>query len=278
VVSEWDKSNNNMVAKAAIGAVSSGGGRGGKGYNSSADKLPVQPAMPSQKVAHESAEKHKNKGNSFMANREYQQALESYTSALEFSPNGPQSHVYYSNRAAALCYLERYQEAAQDSERALGLKPNYGKAHARLGLSRYFLNDYEGAAVAYTAALRYDPDNAASKSYLAKAKQKLERQQAEAASINVNQEARRLMEDPDMLLMAKKVLSANDDAELLNDPEMKNISRRAMADPTMNEALQHIHQVDKAALSPTNNNSTSHANNSASSRGKGRGRLNTGEV
>lgn len=244
VVSEWDKSNNKAHSVEAV----TGGGRG-KGHS----RLP---AMPPPGVANETAEKHKNKGNSFMANREYQQALESYTSALEFAPNGPQSHVYYSNRAAALCYLERYLEAAQDSERALGLKPNYGKAHARLGLSRFFLHDYEGAVVAYTAALQYDPDNAASKSYLAKAKLKLERQQHEA-SIDVTQEARRLMEDPDMMLMARKALSASSDLELLNDPDMRHISRRAMNDPTMKEALQHIHQVDKMALSPTNGGGSS---------------------
>ena len=109
-----------------------------------------------------------------MAHREYSLALEAYTSAIKCSPTGPQSHVYYSNRAAALCYLERYSEAIADSEKSLELNPSYGKAHARLGLSRFFLQDYAGAVSAYTAALKYDPDNAASKSYLAKAKAKLE--------------------------------------------------------------------------------------------------------
>lgn len=120
------------------------------------------------------AEKFKAKGNAFMAHREYTLALEAYTSAIKTSPNGPQSHVYYSNRAAALCYLERYSDAIADSEKSLELNPNYGKAHARLGLSRFFLQDYAGAVAAYTAALKHDPDNAASKSYLAKAKAKLE--------------------------------------------------------------------------------------------------------
>jgi tetratricopeptide (TPR) repeat protein len=252
VVSEWDKSNIGKAAsvEAVLTSGSSGRGKkGGHGRSSSSSSIRL-PAMPSPGVAYETAEKHKNRGNSFMANREYQQAFESYSAALEFSPNGPQSHVYYSNRAAALCYLERYEEASKDSERAVALKPTYGKAHARLGLSRFFLTDYEGAVMAYTASLQYDPDNAASKSYLAKAKLKWERQQHEA-SINVTQEARRLMDDPDMMLMAKKALNASSDRDLLNDPEMKHISLRAMSDPTMKEALQHIHHVDKKALSPT---------------------------
>ena len=55
------------------------------------------------------------------------------------------SHVYFANRAAALCYLERYEEAELDSERSLALLPEFSKAHARLGLSQYFLKDYEGS-------------------------------------------------------------------------------------------------------------------------------------
>jgi tetratricopeptide (TPR) repeat protein len=119
------------------------------------------------------AEKAKVKGNQLMAAREYQQACDCYSAAIQLSSTGPHSHVYYSNRAAALCYLERYQEAEADSLQSLRLNPAYGKAHARLGLSRFFLKDYAGAVEAYSAALEFDPDNAASKSYLAKAQAKL---------------------------------------------------------------------------------------------------------
>jgi tetratricopeptide (TPR) repeat protein len=122
------------------------------------------------------AEKHKARGNQFMVQREYGGAYEAYTRAIELAPDGPQSHVYYSNRAAALCYLERYREAEIDSLRSLRLVPGYGKAHARLGLSRFFVGDYEGAVASYRLALEHDPDNAASKSYLLKAQAKLQQQ------------------------------------------------------------------------------------------------------
>lgn len=120
------------------------------------------------------AEKFKVRGNSLMASRDYVQALDAYSKAIEICSNGSQSHVYYSNRAAALCYLERYEDAEQDSLKSLALNPTYGKAHARLGLSRFFLHDYLGAVKAYTKALEHDPENAASKSYLAKAIARLE--------------------------------------------------------------------------------------------------------
>lgn len=193
------------------------------------------------------AEKQKTLGNTQMSNHQYDAALESYSKAIELSPDGPKSHVYYSNRAAALCYLERYEEAVADSELAIELNPTYGKAHARLGLSRFFMNDLEGSIDAYQTALKYEPDNAANKSYLSKAQLKLERQQKERdlESFNVSDEARRLMKDPDMMLVAKKMMkngSLNQE-ELLADPEMQKFAKKAMTDPTMLEALQNLQSI-----------------------------------
>ena len=124
-------------------------------------------------AALEEAERHKNRGNALMQSRDYTQAVNMYTTAIQLNPAGPQSHTYYSNRAAALCYLELYADAEEDSLQSLQLKPDYAKAYARLGLSRFFLKNYLGSVEAYTKALEYDPDNAASKSYRAKAMAKL---------------------------------------------------------------------------------------------------------
>ncbi|KAG7372402.1 trypsin-like serine protease [Nitzschia inconspicua] len=256
VVSEWDKSNSKEGNRVRTSRRNSGSGVNDYRNTRSAPKSSQKgggtrvPKVPTGKGSEE-AERHKTLGNTHMANREYEDALEEYSMAIELSPSGPQSHVYYSNRAAALCYLERYLEAANDSEQALELKPTYGKAYARLGLARFFLHDYEGAIFAYTSALKYDPDNAASKSYLAKAKAKLEQQRQEDDGTYVTEDARRLMDDPDMILMAKKVMSSRgkSEAELLQDPEMQMITRKAMADPTMIEAIQSIRHVGRPSLS-----------------------------
>ena len=123
---------------------------------------------------------------------------------------------------------------------------------------RFFLQNYEGAIEAYTEALKYDPENAASKSYLAKAKAKLERQQqqqssappaesavaAETPSRSTGENARRLLEDPAMQLLAKKALSTPS-SQLMDDPEMANIARQAMSDPTMMEAVRAVQHVRK---------------------------------
>lgn len=120
----------------------------------------------------------KSRGNSLMASRDYEGAIAAYSRAIEMCPDGPNSHVYYSNRAAALCYLERYEEAEIDSESSVRLRPDYGKGYARLGLSRFFLRDYEGSLEAYEESLHLEPDNAASRSYHSKALRKLEMQRA----------------------------------------------------------------------------------------------------
>ena len=128
------------------------------------------------------ADKHKSEGNKYMAAKQYERAVRSYGNALRESSDGIHSHIYYSNRAAALCYLECYSDAEKDALASLKLRPDYAKAHARLGLSRYSQSNYEGAVTAYRNALMYGPDSVASKSYLAKAESKLAKQQQRLAA------------------------------------------------------------------------------------------------
>jgi len=60
----------------------------------------------------EEAEKLKAEGNT--QRKEYQAAADCYTSALKLSPAGPNSHVYFSNRAAALVSMKKIHEAILD--------------------------------------------------------------------------------------------------------------------------------------------------------------------
>jgi tetratricopeptide (TPR) repeat protein len=101
---------------------------------------------------------------------------------------GPSSHVFLSNRSAALLSLKRYSAAATDARRAIALAPTFGKSHARLGQSLYFLKDYEGAVSAYEDAIHYEPDNPITATYLEKAKTKLQRQNEKAARASRGEE------------------------------------------------------------------------------------------
>ena len=124
------------------------------------------------------ADRMKGLGNKHMASQEYNRAYNAYSAALKLSPVGPSSHVYLSNRAAALLSLKRYSAAAVDARRAVALAPTFGKAHARLGQALYFLRDYEGAVAAYEDAVELEPDNTVTWTYLNKARQKLDKQRA----------------------------------------------------------------------------------------------------
>ena len=101
---------------------------------------------------------------------------------------GPSSHVFLSNRSAALLSLKRYSAAATDARRAIALAPTFGKAHARLGQSLYFLKDYEGAVIAYEDAIHYEPENPVTRTYLEKAKAKLQKQKEKAARASRGEE------------------------------------------------------------------------------------------
>jgi tetratricopeptide (TPR) repeat protein len=86
--------------------------------------------------------------------------------------------VFLSNRAAALLSLKRYTAAATDARRAIALAPTFGKAHARLGQALYFQKQYAGAVAAYEDAIRFEPDNDVTVTYLEKAKAKQEKHAA----------------------------------------------------------------------------------------------------
>jgi tetratricopeptide (TPR) repeat protein len=223
VVSEWDKPSKST-------------GQGGF----AAGVLSTERNLHDQK----DAEKFKIRGNTLMASRNYSKAFDAYSAAIQLSRDGPQSHVYFANRSAALCYLEQYSDAAKDAEQSVRLRPTYGKAYARLGLSRFFLDEFEGAVKAYKAALEFDPDNAASRSYLAKAQLKLEKQREEAQP-KVSTDARRLLNDPDMMLMAKKAMDGTNSKALLEDPEMLTIAKKAVSDPTMMDAMMAAQNLHK---------------------------------
>lgn len=119
------------------------------------------------------AESLKVRGNACMQQKKYSQARDFYTKALELVPMGPTSHVYYSNRAAALLSMRNFTEAVWDAERSIQLKPKYPKAHARLGLARFLLGQYKEAVESYTRAVELEPTNETSISYLEKSKRKV---------------------------------------------------------------------------------------------------------
>lgn len=146
----YDERMSKLVAKFKARTEAASGGpaveeAGSSSSSRSAASAPAPPAARSAaapstgaKAADEKrAEEVKGEGNKLLLAKDYEGAERCYTEALELSPDGPNSHVYLCNRAAALCYLGRNDDAVVDCQEAIDLNPSYAKAFTRLGYA-YF--------------------------------------------------------------------------------------------------------------------------------------------
>lgn len=61
----------------------------------------------------EKANEFKEKGNKSISSGEFQEAYDFYSIAISICPLGPQSHLYYSNRAASLTGMGKYELAIE---------------------------------------------------------------------------------------------------------------------------------------------------------------------
>lgn len=66
----------------------------------------------------------KDKGNAALSAGNYEQAIEHYTQAIALEPL---NHVLYSNRSAAYAKQKKYQNALEDAEKTVSIKPDWPK-------------------------------------------------------------------------------------------------------------------------------------------------------
>jgi len=150
-----------------------------------ADLPPVPPPAPSRAESGGAdtaakAEKFKEQGNDCLRNKDYDGAAELYSQAIECSPNGPKSHIYFANRAAARHYLKQYRGAIDDCEAAIERDESYAKAHSRLGLAHAALSEWPKSIKAHQRALELDPTNKQTPTYIKQAEAKMRQGQVAA--------------------------------------------------------------------------------------------------
>ena len=104
----------------------------------------------------ETAVSWKEKGNKFVQERQYAEALNCYSKAIELDANDP---ILYSNRSAMYYNLNYFDNAIIDAEMAITLRPTYAKAYLRKGNALEGLKKYKEALDSYEAGLKQDPDN-----------------------------------------------------------------------------------------------------------------------
>ena len=158
---------------------------------------PAAPASHDDAAADEQAERLKEDGNAALKAGRYAHAEELYSEAIDASPAGKSSHIYFacvegrrpaplarsaqqpsaserapptpppphahpcSNRAAVRLHLKNYEGCAEDAREAVRLNEGYAKAWIRLGQALHKLGRHAEGAEAYEAAERLEPDNKA---------------------------------------------------------------------------------------------------------------------
>lgn len=117
----------------------------------------------------------KEKGNAAFAQGDWKSAVRWYTTAISMNSTDA---TYYSNRAAAYTKLGQWSKALADGRSAVALKPDWPKAHHRVGAAALGLGRYDEAAAAFRAGLQLCPGDAVLAAGLAEAEQGLLRDAA----------------------------------------------------------------------------------------------------
>lgn len=116
------------------------------------------------------SQKAKEAGNDYLRAKDYDQALESYTRALNLNPKNTAA---YFNRALVYLKQFKYRKAAEDCDKAILLQPDYTKVYHRRALAYMELKEYEKALEDLKKVLETDPENQEANEKLKKCRDEL---------------------------------------------------------------------------------------------------------
>jgi stress-induced-phosphoprotein 1 len=120
-----------------------------------------------------SAEEFKQKGNEALQKGDKQGAIDNYSKGLEIEPN---NHLLLTNRAAVFLQQQKFQEAYDDSTKAVAAKPDFGKAYLRQGQALFGMGKLEEAIKSLEKGAQVEPSNTAITKQLQEVQAKLEQQ------------------------------------------------------------------------------------------------------
>uniref|UniRef100_A0A8C7KN80 DnaJ homolog subfamily C member 7 n=1 Tax=Oncorhynchus kisutch TaxID=8019 RepID=A0A8C7KN80_ONCKI len=107
-------------------------------------------------VSFREAESFKEQGNAYYIKKDYSEAFNYYTKAIDMCPKNAS---YYGNRAATLMMLSRHREALEDSQQAVRLDDTFMKGHLREGKCHLSLGNAMAASRCFHRVLELEPDN-----------------------------------------------------------------------------------------------------------------------
>jgi ankyrin repeat protein/tetratricopeptide (TPR) repeat protein len=133
---------------AAAAAASAQAAQASASSSSSSSSSSAAPAMTMPSGL--GADELKQRGNELFAAKQFSDAAAFYSCALELDPD---NHVLCGNRAACMLELGRGAEALADADRAVALRGDWWKAHARRGKALMLLEaDLDSAAQSLATA------------------------------------------------------------------------------------------------------------------------------
>ena len=115
------------------------------------------------------AEELRLEGNAAFSAKKWNDAVKKYRASIDLDGSSPASAKVYSNLAAALCKLSKYDDAREAAKKATEVDPNWAKGHWRLGVVNELQKDFLNSYTNYRNACDLDPNEAT----LVKAKEKM---------------------------------------------------------------------------------------------------------
>lgn len=169
-----------------------------------------------------SAEEFKQQGNDAFRQKNFKEAIEYFTKAIQASETP--SHVLYSNRSACYTSLHEYIDALKDAEECVKINPTWAKGYNRVGAAEFGLGQYEESIKSYQKALELEPTNAMAKEGI---------QSAEDALANSNPgESMNAMfskfTDPQLI---NKLKANPKTSAMMNDPALVEKVKKMQANP-----------------------------------------------
>lgn len=120
---------------------------------------------------------------------------EKFTQAIELDPT---NHVLYSNRSGAYTSIKQWENALEDANKTVEIKPDWAKGWGRKGAALHGAGDLVNATDAYEEAIKLDPANAQAKSGLDSVKRAIEAE-AKADGFDPSQGLGGMFNDPKLV-------------------------------------------------------------------------------
>ncbi|KAL8703125.1 MAG: hypothetical protein Q9201_003684 [Fulgogasparrea decipioides] len=166
----------------------------------------------------------KAEGNKAFAAKDFDEAIDKFSQAIEIEPT---NHVLYSNRSGAYASLKNFDKALEDATKTTEIKPDWAKGWGRKGAALHGTGDLVGAHDAFEEALKLDPANAQAKSGLAAVKRAIEAEEAADGGPGLGGLGN-MFNDPKMI---QKLASNPKTSALLADPSFMAKLQRLKQNP-----------------------------------------------